>query len=442
MLKLIISINLVAFLQEAQMTDPSPVSLPGPETEIETVPMVVSAPAAVDAADGSLAIRPPGPSTIGHEAENVSPAGQELPSGRGLASWSTPRRRLAVGWTVFGVAFVLFTIFLGLPYSEDEILLWLTAALLVASLGDPARWRRGVVRDWLPLYAVLAVYALLRGYASHVLWGPFVRPQVDFDRFIGGGQPPTVTLQRWLFRANDLRPWDYLAWLTYMSHFFTSFIVAGVLWKRDHARFRRFIALFVGLTFLGYLTYLLYPAMPPWLASNTGNIAGITRIIPVMWNHVGVHGASALFTGGNRFDNNIAAMPSLHAAYPMLLLLFFWGKARTPLRIILVSYVLAMAFTLVYTGEHFVIDEFVGWTYAIVTFVVGNRLFDGWARWRSKRKATVESDVPPAEPQSPVLVSAGTGAPGSDRSADQFLGVSTEWQSPPPSTAMRSRESG
>ena len=102
-------------------------------------------------------------------------------------------------------------------------------------------------------------------------------------------------------------------------------------------------------------------------------------IIPVMWNHVGVHGASALFTGANRFDNNIAAMPSLHAAYPMLLLLFFWNRARTPLRILLVSYVLAMAFTLVYTGEHFVIDEFVGWTYAIVTFVVGNRLFDGWA---------------------------------------------------------------
>ena len=369
------------------MTDPSPVSLPGPETDDETVPMLASVSAGVDLA--------------------ASSTGQETPRERGLATWSTPRRRLALGWTVFAVAFVLFTVFLGLPYSEDEILLWLTAALLVASLGDPARWRRGVVRDWLPLYVVLAVYALLRGYASHVLWGPFVRPQVDFDTFIGGGQPPTVTLQRWLFRPNDIRPWDYLAWLTYMSHFFTSFIVAGVLWKRDHARFRRFVALFVGLTFLGYLTYLLYPAMPPWLASNTGHIAAITRIIPVMWNHVGVHGASALFTGANRFDNNIAAMPSLHAAYPMLLLLFFWGKARTPLRIILVSYVLAMAFTLVYTGEHFVIDEFVGWTYAVVTFVVGNRLLDGWTRWRTKQRERVDSEGGAATPQPSDHVFAG-----------------------------------
>ena len=74
---------------------------------------------------------------------------------------------------MFALAFVLYTLLLGLPYTEDEILLWLTAALFVASLSDLGQWRRGLVRDWLPLYVVLAVYALLRGYASHVLWGPF-----------------------------------------------------------------------------------------------------------------------------------------------------------------------------------------------------------------------------------------------------------------------------
>jgi hypothetical protein len=313
---------------------------------------------------------------------------------------TSPRRRLVVGWSVFAALFVLFVVFIGLPYSEDDLLIWLTAALFVASLGDPGRWRRGLIRDWLPLYAVLAVYALLRGYASHVLWGPFVKPQIIFDRFIGGGAVPTVTLQRWLFNAKHLHVWDYLAWLTYMSHFFTSFIVAGVLWKRDHARFRRFVPTFVGLTFLGYVTYVLYPAMPPWLASQTGHIGKVTRIIPVVWNHVGIHGAAFLFTGGNKFDNNIAAVPSLHAAYPMLLLLFFWKRARRPLRVVLVTYVFAMAFTLVYTGEHFVIDEFIGWAYAIAAFFVGSRLLDRWqarqprSRW-GRRSARQAPDRPP-----------------------------------------------
>ena len=53
-------------------------------------------------------------------------------------------------------------------------------------------------------------------------------------------------------------------------------------------------------------------------------------------------------------------MPSLHAAYPVMLLLFFWG-AGAAVRAGLALYAVAMAFTLVYTGEHFVLDILVGW---------------------------------------------------------------------------------
>jgi membrane-associated phospholipid phosphatase len=48
----------------------------------------------------------------------------------------------------------------------------------------------------------------------------------------------------------------------------------------------------------------------------------------------------------------------------MMLALFFWGTARWWLRVVLVAYALAMALTLVYTGEHYVIDVLVGWLYA------------------------------------------------------------------------------
>jgi hypothetical protein len=243
-----------------------------------------------------------------------------------------------------------------------------------------------VIKDWMPLYLVLALYALLRGYASDTLWGPFVRPQVWFDTHVFGGVAPTVQLQRWLFNPHHVSPLDYAVWATYMTHFFTSFVIAAVLWKVDYPSFRRFVALFVSLTLLGYVTYVLFPAMPPWLASQTGHLPATTRIVPFVWSHLGVHEAAALFTGGNRFDNNIAAMPSLHAAYPMLICLFFWGRANRWFRALLVGYVLAMAFTLVFAGEHFVIDELVGWTYAIVVFVVGSRLFDRWETRRQRRK--------------------------------------------------------
>jgi len=306
-----------------------------------------------------------------------------------------PKHRKIIGWSIFALAGATYLVLFGIPYSADVILLWVTAALFVSSLGDGQRAGRAVIRDWLPLYMVLALYALLRGYASDTLWGPFVRPQVWFDTHVLGGVAPTVQLQRWLFNPRHVSLLDYVVWFTYTTHFFASFVIAGVLWKVDYPNFRRFVALFVSLTLLGYVTYVLYPAMPPWLASQTGHLPPTTRIVPFVWSHLGVHQAEALFTGGNRFDNNIAAMPSLHAAYPMLICLFFWSRANRWFRALLVAYVLAMAFTLVYAGEHFVIDEFIGWTYAAVVFVVGSRLLDRWEVRRRRLRSPRGDDNPP-----------------------------------------------
>jgi hypothetical protein len=313
------------------------------------------------------------------------------------------KHRRILGCLIFAVAAATYLILFGIPYSADVVLLWVTAALFVSTIGDGRRTGRAVIRDWLPLYLVLALYALLRGYASDTIWGPFVRPQVWFDTHVFGGVAPTVQLQHWLYNPHQVSVLDYAVWFTYTTHFFASFVIAGVLWKVDYSRFRRFVALFVGLTLLGYVTYVLYPAMPPWLASQTGHLPATTRIVPFVWSHLGVHQAAALFTGGNRFDNNIAAMPSLHAAYPMLICLFFWSRANRWLRALLVSYVLAMAFTLVYAGEHFVIDEIVGWTYATAVFVVGSRLLNRWETQRRLPAHNHGDESPPIFVNSEVL---------------------------------------
>jgi membrane-associated phospholipid phosphatase len=110
----------------------------------------------------------------------------------------------------------------------------------------------------------------------------------------------------------------------------------------------------------------------------------------VIWQHVGVHEAAALFPHGNAVVNEIAAMPSLHAAYPMLLLLFFWRAASRRLRAVLACYVPAMAFSLVYLGEHFVIDELAGWGCAIAVYFAGSRLLD-------RREARQQSRVVPEQ---------------------------------------------
>jgi membrane-associated phospholipid phosphatase len=68
-----------------------------------------------------------------------------------------------------------------------------------------------------------------------------------------------------------------------------------------------------------------------------------------------------------------------------MLLLFFW-PAGWIVRTLLGCYTLAMAFTLVYGGEHFVIDLVVGYAFTTIAFLIvtyGPRLWRaGQLRWR------------------------------------------------------------
>ncbi len=305
-----------------------------------------------------------------------------------------------IGWGVLAASLGVYYLLAGIPWSTNTVLIYVMAGLVVSSLGSGVRWKR-LLLDWIPLVAVLFVYGLLRGYAAHTLWGPFVRPQVWFDtHVIGFGVDPTVQLQRWLYTPG-LHVWDYLVWACYMSHFFVSFIVAGVLWKTNYAKFRRFVALFVGLTFIGYVTYVLYPAMPPWMASQLGQLPHSVRIIDQVWKHLHLGLGVSLFAGGNSFDNNVAAMPSLHGAYPMLICLFFWKGSSVRKRVLLAAYPICMAFSLVYTGEHFVTDILVGWIYAAATVYVGSRLLDRWeARRIRKHLVATGKESPPANDES------------------------------------------
>ena len=56
-----------------------------------------------------------------------------------------------------------------------------------------------------------------------------------------------------------------------------------------------------------------------------GTDGPVAKIVPTVWGHLGVPVAADLFETGDGLVNLVAAMPSLHAAYPAMLLLFFWG---------------------------------------------------------------------------------------------------------------------
>jgi membrane-associated phospholipid phosphatase len=64
----------------------------------------------------------------------------------------------------------------------------------------------------------------------------------------------------------------------------------------------------------------------------------------------------------------------------LLIALFLWRLVPRWARVPLALYPPAMAFALVYSGEHYLVDCVAGWVYATATFVAVNLWFERRAR--------------------------------------------------------------
>jgi hypothetical protein len=296
--------------------------------------------------------------------------------------------------------------------SRDVVFVWLMGGLLILSLNNPGRWVRGMVVDWLPFILFLFAYDYARSIADTTGFTPHLAPQLRVETFLFGTPIPTVELQRNLYHPPAAAWYDYGVWVVYMSHFFGTLTLAAILWRFSHPLFKRWRALVVWLSTAGFVTYVLYPAVPPWLASDTGKISHLEKIKDQMFVHTGTKAVTSAIE--QNWVDKVAAMPSLHSAFPLMMMLLFWHRGWR-WRIPFAAYTLAMAFTLVYTAEHFVVDVLVGWTYALVIYFAMSRFW----HWRDARAVAATGDDarpsghmerPAADPAPAVSYSAGPGS--------------------------------
>ncbi|QLQ40515.2 phosphatase PAP2 family protein [Micromonospora robiginosa] len=291
--------------------------------------------------------------------------------------------------------FAVGTAFIGLPTSDPFIAFgWLWLATIAWHSDQP--WRRHLrfLRDWLPICSLLVVYNISRGYADN-LFAPHVTELIAADRWmfggVTGGDVPTAWLQRHLYEPGAVQWWEVAVSVVYFSHFLAVPTVAVVLWMRSRPQWGRFMRRWFTLCVAGLVTYFVYPAAPPWWAAEPqhGALVDVQRISTNGWEAIGLHGAgNALNALQVEASNPVAAMPSLHTAFALLAVVFFLPSLRRRWWPLLLCYPLAMTFTLVYSGEHWVIDVLVGWLYVGVVFVV----MGAAERWWSRRR-TREDDV-------------------------------------------------
>jgi membrane-associated phospholipid phosphatase len=293
---------------------------------------------------------------------------------RGVAHPAVGRRLLQAAAVAAYVAFAATVVVSvgGVPDSRDTLLPLLLLGVLAASATSVARLRRfaiGLAVDWAPLVLVLWAYDLARGLGDRGWLPVHFAPQIRLDRLIGLGSVPTVWLQQHLWHGGAHVAWyDYATLAVYTSYFVATPVVLVSLWWFRPAAFRRFAFALVALTLASCLTFILFPAAPPWLAASRHRIPPVAQIIGLVNLHLPLIQLDPLWERGTAYANVVAAMPSLHAGETLLISLFFFRRLRTAWRWLLWLYPLAMAFALVYAGEHYVVDVLAGFVYCLVVY--------------------------------------------------------------------------
>lgn len=327
-------------------------------------------------------------------------------------------RRAAV--TTWVVVIVYRTLTAGVAFNRELVLLYIATGLLAASIGRQKMLT--VVRDWLPFAVVLLVYDISRGAAKLVGTPTLWQWQADADRWLFFGTMPTVWLQERLKLAEPPL-WEIIISTVYMSFFVLPYVIAGVLWLRSREDWKAFVRRFVVLSFSALAIYIVLPAAPPWAAARctSGDVVGgpsypacmfaspqgvpgggllgsmqfaqpdanefVERISTRGFQTLHLHVARDLVASGQVSVNMVAAIPSLHAALAAMVAVFLWRRVQRKWRPLLAGYVLMMAFTLVYSAEHYVIDILLGWALAVVVLTVV-----GW--FESRRESRLDEPVP------------------------------------------------
>jgi hypothetical protein len=327
------------------------------------------------------------------ETTRVAVPGDTEAASSALSAWTDG---LLYGGALLFAGFVgLLTVVRGVPLTPDVLAV---AGGLVLVMG--LRTRFAALRDWTPFLVLFLAYELMRGLADDVGLPVHVADMAALERSLFGGSLPTALLQGWLHPASGT---DWLAvagTVVYYFHFALPVLTAYLLWRARRRLFHAYLISLILLSFAGFVTYLLVPVAPPWLAAQLGQVGALPGEPAI--SDLKLHAFSAVvgsvgLDGESLYDiaflalsaNPVAAFPSLHAAFAFLSFLVL-RRAFGAIGWVAFAYFGAVTFTIVYTADHYVVDVLGGVAYAAAAYGLMSLLVRRVTESRVRRPALPE----------------------------------------------------
>ncbi|MBC8032974.1 MAG: phosphatase PAP2 family protein [Chitinophagaceae bacterium] len=176
----------------------------------------------------------------------------------------------------------------------------------------------------------------------------------------------------WLMHSSSFL--DVLTGLFYLCWIPLPLAFATYMFYRSRSEFLRFAFTFIVVNFVGFTIYYTYPAAPPWYVDQygyvfhpltPGNTAGLARFD----EYFGVKIFDGLYS---KSSNVFAAMPSLHSAYPVIVLYYGLRNRLGAINLFFAFVTMGIFFSAVYNNHHYILDVIAG----ILTACTGIVLFN------------------------------------------------------------------
>jgi len=273
---------------------------------------------------------------------------------------------------IYFLAFFLILFFLGLYMADlfvftPKIVLLLFIVLISVYLGK----LRYLYKDWFVFIAMLYLFDSMRG-TIYILTCKLNLPVhtlyvIKLEKLLFG-KIPANEVQKAILNPDHFTWFERVLTVNHGTHFITFLFIGLFIWLYKSQHFNAYKISFYLLTIIGVSFYFIIPTVPPWMAAN------VFHLIPELTHfNIDLYNLAIPDVTSGFATNPIAAMPSLHTAFPVLCSLILWRIYRwksLPFHL----YTAIMLFTIVYTGDHYIVDLLAGALLAGFSFILAFKM--------------------------------------------------------------------
>lgn len=272
--------------------------------------------------------------------------------------------------TILSIAYLILSTWV-VGFKSDQIVLVL--------IFNSCFYASGISRKFILGFSVFIVYWILfdymKAFPNYTVSKVHIADLYNLEKHLFGiNFNGNILTPNEYWKANSKSYLDVIGGLFYLCWIPVPLSFAAYLFFKNRREFLCFAMTFFVVNLLGFVVYYAFPAAPPWyiqehgfnfIANTPGNTGGLARFDHFFNAHI----FQSIYQKGS---NVFAAMPSLHSAYPIIVVYYAFRNHVGAMKIVLITVMIGIWLTAIYTSHHYVLDVLAG----MVTATIGINLFN------------------------------------------------------------------